>query len=306
VRIEQLEYLAAVTQHGSLRRASERLHISQPALSEAVSKLERELGVQLLDRRRSGARISREGRDLLQHMVAVLEAVDRLRAAAGDHRADVRRVRVGTVNAATTTLLVPAVAQVQREQPEADIELLTLQQAEIDQGLLEGTLDLGLVNLLAGDDPPPDLVGTDLVHGRPVVVMPAEHPLAARTHVDVDELRAQPFVAMRAGYLMHRIAHRVFGAEMPTVCHLTDGAEMGKALVAEGMGVTLLPDYSVVGDPLEKAGVITTRPIAGDTTVVTLVMRHRAAAHAPPPRQVRALQVALLDRARRYAGARAS
>ena len=62
MRIEQLEYLAAVTQHGSLRRASERLHISQPALSEALSKLERELGVTLLDRRRSGARISRRGR----------------------------------------------------------------------------------------------------------------------------------------------------------------------------------------------------------------------------------------------------
>src|SRR6186713_1933819 len=65
VRIEQLEYVAAVTQHGSLRRASEQLHISQPALSEAIAKLERELGVTLLDRRRSGARISREGTELL-------------------------------------------------------------------------------------------------------------------------------------------------------------------------------------------------------------------------------------------------
>lgn len=43
MRIEQLEYIAAVVQHGSLRRASDQLHISQPALSEAVSKLEREL-----------------------------------------------------------------------------------------------------------------------------------------------------------------------------------------------------------------------------------------------------------------------
>ena len=80
MRIEQLEYIAAVTQHGSLRRASERLHLSQPALSEAVSKLERELGVTLLDRRRSGARISRAGPELLPDMVEVLEAVDRLRA----------------------------------------------------------------------------------------------------------------------------------------------------------------------------------------------------------------------------------
>ena len=97
MRIEQLEYIAAVTQHGSLRRASERLHISQPALSEAVSKLERELGVTLLDRRRSGARISRHGRELLQNMVEVLEAVDRLKQAAGDQSTTTRLVRLGTV-----------------------------------------------------------------------------------------------------------------------------------------------------------------------------------------------------------------
>src|SRR4051812_12359219 len=65
VRLEQLEYLAAVTRHGSLRRASEELHVSQPALSESLRNLERELGVTLLDRRRTGARINTQGRELL-------------------------------------------------------------------------------------------------------------------------------------------------------------------------------------------------------------------------------------------------
>jgi len=306
MRIEQLEYIAAVTQHGSLRRASERLHISQPALSEAVSKLERELGVLLLDRRRSGARISLEGRELLQHMVEVLEAVDRLKVAAGDRGAETRRVRVGTVNAATTTLLVPAVHAVQAAHPETNLELLTMQQADIDQGLVEGSLDLGLVNVLGGDDPPVDLVGTDLLHGRPVVVLPVGHPLAEQQLVSVDDLRAERFIAMRAGYLMHRFAHRIFGPTMPTTCHSTDGAEMGKTLVAEGLGLTLLPDYSVVGDPLERAGLITTRPIAGDQTIVTLVLRQRASAGPPAPLQVRELSVALLAQAREYAGSRAS
>ena len=98
MRIEQLEYVAAVTEHGSLRRASEALHISQPALSEAVTKLERELGLTLIDRRRSGSRISRQGLDLLQHMSEVLESVDRLRQAAGDQAVRVRELRIGTVD----------------------------------------------------------------------------------------------------------------------------------------------------------------------------------------------------------------
>ncbi|WP_370248853.1 LysR family transcriptional regulator [Nocardioides sp.] len=298
MRIEQLEYLNAVTQHGSLRRASEHLHLSQPALSEAIGKLERELGVTLLDRRRSGARISREGQELLAHMTAVLDAVDRLRSAAGDRGAETRQVRVGTVHAATTTLLAPAIEHLQARHPGTGVELLTLTQTAIDQGLTEGSLDLGLVNVLGGDDPPVGLVSTDLVHGRPVAVLPAGHPLTAQRSVSADDLRAHRFVGMRPGYLMHRFAHRLFSDQPPRVCHLSDGAEMGKTLVAEGLGVTILPDYSVHGDPLERAGLVTTRPLTGDQTIVTLVLRHRRAVSAPA--QVRTLHRALMSGARDY------
>jgi DNA-binding transcriptional LysR family regulator len=58
--MEQLEYLTAVTRLGSLRRAAEELHLSQPALSETVRNLERELGIDLLERKRSGATMSAE------------------------------------------------------------------------------------------------------------------------------------------------------------------------------------------------------------------------------------------------------
>jgi DNA-binding transcriptional LysR family regulator len=304
MRIEQLEYLAAVTRHGSLRRASERLHLSQPALSESVTKLERELKVILLDRRRTGARISREGRELLPYMEEVLNAVDRLRAAAGDQRPDARVVRLGTAHAATATVLVPALHAFQESRPAARVEVLTLQQAEIDEGLAEGRLDLGLVNVLEGDKAPAGLVGIDLLHGRPVAVLPADHPLASHSQVTPDDLRTERFVMMRSGYLMHRYVHRLFGADLPPACHSTDGAEMGKALVAEGLGLTVLPDYNVIGDPLHRAGLIVTRPIAGDPTSVSLVVRQRTS--LPASLQVRELHAALLARAGEYRAAQAS
>lgn len=282
MRIEQLEHLAAVVQHGSLRRASEQLHLSQPAVSESLSKLERELGVTLLDRRRTGARISRQGRDLLQHMVEVLEAVDRLRTAAGDQGSAARVVRLGTVNAATATVLVPALRAVQETDPDISVEVLTLQQAQIDAGLLEGSLDLGLVNVLDGDDAPVELASTDLVRGRPVVVLRDDNPLAARDSLGVEDLRAEPFVTMRSGYLMHRFVHRLFGSDLPRQQHVTDGAEMGKAMVADGLGLTVLPDFSVRGDPMERSGMLTHRPLHHDRTVVTLVLRQRRETRPAP------------------------
>jgi DNA-binding transcriptional LysR family regulator len=281
MRIEQLEYLLAVNRHGSLRQASEQMHVSQPALREAVSKLERELGVALLDRHRSGARVSQAGRDLLEPAAEILEAVARLRAAAGNQLASRRLLRVGTVNAGTVTLLLPALRAFQAECPSSTVEILNLQQDDIYLRLAEGTLDIGLVNLLEGDDVPPELEPIPLIAGRPVAVLPAGHPLATLPAVSVEELRDHQFVAMRAGYVMHRFAHRLFGSGLPVDWYSADGAEMGKVMVAQGLGIALLPDFSVRGDPLERAGLIVERPIVGDRTAVTMAAVRRRQNRTP-------------------------
>ncbi|WP_110182450.1 LysR family transcriptional regulator [Nocardioides solisilvae] len=275
MRVEQLECLLAVTRHGSLRRASEHLHLSQPALSESVTRLERELGVTLLDRRRSGARVSRDGRELLPHVEAVLDAVVRLREAAGDRSLGSRLLRLGTVSTATSTLLNPVLRRLAAEHPDSRVEVVNGRQDALDEQLLTGSLDLGLVNVLEGDDPPPGLVDAPLLTGPVVVVMPADHPLAERRLVLVEDLRAEPFVAMREGYLMHRLAVRAFEDRWPRACASTDGAELGKAMVADGAGLTFLPRFSVDGDALQRAGAITHRPLAGLDVRVHLVLRTR-------------------------------
>jgi DNA-binding transcriptional LysR family regulator len=295
MRVEQLEYVVAVTRHGSLRRASESVHLSQPALSEAITRLEAELGVVLLDRRRSGARISREGLELLPHLEAVLDAVARLREAAGDRSQGNRVLRVGTVGTATSTLLTPALRELAAGHPDTRVEVVNTRQDPIDAGLLDGSLDLGLVNVLDGDDPPAGLADLPLLAGPTVAVLPHDHPLAAREEVDVDDLRSEPFVAMREGYLMHRLCVRLFGDAWPRVCTSTDGAELGKAMVADGAGLTLLPAFSVQGDPLERAGVIVQRPVTGLETTVSLALRMRRTPRLTP--QVRHLRDALVARA---------
>lgn len=301
MRLEQLEYVVAVTRYGSLRKASEHLHVSQPALSEAVGKLERELGLPLLDRRRTGSRISRAGRELLPHMVDVLESVDRLRTAAGDQGVTGRVLRIGTVNGATSTVLVPAIKALRAHQPETSVEVLPLQQHEIHAGLLDGSLDLGLVNLLDDDAVPTDLTSTVLLHGHPVAVLPPSHALAQHDALDADQLRTERFILMRSGYLMHRVANRLFGSDLPQQAHSTDGADLGKLMVADGLGITLLPDFSVVGDPLHAAGLVTTRPLRGDRTAVRLVLQHR---HHQLSAPVRDLVLCLQTEASR--GARAA
>ncbi|MER6078861.1 LysR family transcriptional regulator [Streptomyces sp. NPDC001833] len=281
MRTEQLEYIAAVTRLGSLRRAADELRLSQPALSETVRNLERELGIDLLERKRTGATMSAAGQELLPHIVEVLEAVDRLRVAAGEQHRISRMVRVGTVNAATVPLLIPVLRDFRATHPVTQVEVVGAQQTEIHRGLTEGGFDLGLVNRLDGDDVPAGFEATELLRGRPVVCVRPDSPLAGRAEVSADDLLTVPLIAMRTGYVMHRYVHRLLANRTPVFSYSTDGAEMGKLMVAEGLGATVLPDFSVVGDPLERGGTIVCRPLAGDATEVVLMLQRRRAESVP-------------------------
>jgi DNA-binding transcriptional LysR family regulator len=275
MRIEQLEYAAAVARFGSFRRAAEELHISQPALSETVRKLEAELGVDILDRQRTGATISEEGRELLPHLLDVIEAAKRLRHAADEQHESSRMVRLGTVSAATSPLLTATIRAFRETHPTTQVEVVLVQQQRLHRSLLEGGLDLGLVNYLDGDEVAEELHTVELLRGYPVVCMPADSPLAAHDTVLPAQLLSEPLVVMRAGYAMHRYLSRLLGDEQPSFSYSADGAEMGKLMVAAGLGVTVLPSYSVIGDPLHERGAVTYRKIEDDDTSVRLVVQRR-------------------------------
>jgi DNA-binding transcriptional LysR family regulator len=106
---------------------------------------------------------------------------------------------------------------------------------------------------------------------------------------------------MRSGYVMHRYLYRLLAGDVPAFSYSTDGAEMGKLMVAEGLGVTVLPDFSVIGDPLETRNVITWRPLADDNTTVQLVIQRLRS--GSPPRAARDLHGMFVQRAQDYRAA---
>jgi DNA-binding transcriptional LysR family regulator len=204
-------------------------------------------------------------------------------------------LRIGTVNAATVQLLMGTLAEFRELHPETHVVVVGAQEAAIDSGLREGSFDLGLITALAGDDMPPEFETTRLARGQAVVCMRTDDPLAALEAVSVHELSLQPLIIMRSGYLMHRYVHRLLDGRSHLMACSTDGAEMGKLMVAEGLGVTVLPDFSVIGDPLERSGIITCRPLADDFSQVELGLRRRRS--ITQPRAVRDLHQLFVDRA---------
>ncbi|MBS1862520.1 MAG: LysR family transcriptional regulator [Actinobacteria bacterium] len=275
MRIEQLEYAAAVARAGSFRRAAESLNLSQPALSTTVRKLEQELGVEILERHASGATISESGRELLPYMLRAIETIDELRRVADGQRRVTRVVSVGTVTVATASLVTPTIRAFREAYPDTEVEIVSTHQAQIHQSLLDGSLDLGLVNYLEDDDLSPEFEHRELLRGRPVVCIHPSSPLASRPAISRAELRGQPLITMRSGYVMRRYLHRLFPGRPPRLSYSTDGADMAKVMVATGLGAAVLPIFSIAGDPLEERGEITYREIEDDDTEVFLVVQRR-------------------------------
>lgn len=295
MRIEQLEYLMAVIRHGSLRRAGEQLHLSQPALSESVRNLERELGVTLLERRRTGTRVSREGRDLLPSILDVIEAVDRLRTAADDRDPPARGVRVATVGSGAPSLLARAVRDVREERRALAVQVTSGALRDVAAALVAGDLDLALVDARPGDPVPSEVAAVELARGRLAVACLPDHAFARQGEVRVRQLQAEAIVTSAALPGVHDSPGPHGDQLAVATLETTDGAGTATSLVAHGAGVAVLPDYCLREDPLVRVGAITHRPVDGDRVAVSLLCLHRRGAL---PAAAAALRERLLDHAR--------
>ena len=238
LRTEQLEYIAAVARLGSFRRAAEELHISQPALSATVRKLERELGVDdpgARTLRRSGQ--SDEGRGCCRTSSAPSTPSTACASAADEQHQISRMVRLGTVNAGTVPLLTAAAARVPPNAPDHPGRSGRRTGGGTSTApCAKAASTSGSSPAWPGDDMPPELETTGCCAAVPSSACGPTARLPIWTAVTVAELLSQPLILMRSGYLMHRYVHRLLEAQAPTVSYSTDGAEMGKLMVAEGLG----------------------------------------------------------------------
>jgi DNA-binding transcriptional LysR family regulator len=149
--LTQLRTLLAVADAGSVRGASERLLVSQPAISGAVASLERELGVELVRREGRGLRFTPAGRAFVSSVRAGLALVEYgVRQAKSIEEPGRGTVLIAAVTTAAERMLLPLLAEFRRHQPHADVVVRVGNRATVWQALREGGADL----VVAGRPPP--------------------------------------------------------------------------------------------------------------------------------------------------------
>lgn len=238
--LAKLEVLVAVVQEKGFARAAERLHRTQPAVSQAIRRLEEELGRAVFDRSTKSATLTDAGAVVYDHALQMLNLARDARQAV-EALADLRRGRV-VIGASEYTVvhLLPIVSAYRARHPEIKIEVKRKLSSQLPAELLRREVELGVLTYR------PLQAGLDTVafatDDLALLVAPA-HRLARRSTVSVRELGGEAFLAhnQRSPYrekVLEAFArlrtHMDIVLELPTL-------ESIKRLTAQGLGVSLMP-----------------------------------------------------------------
>ena len=248
MELHQLRYAVAVAAVRNFTRAADELHIAQPSLSQQIRKLEQELGFPLFERGGARVQLTSEGALFLPHARAVLERLAEAILAAEEIRG-VRRgqVTLGISPIAGAHLLPGLLRRAAERYPGVRVVTREGGLEELLALLDAGTVDLAMVLLPAEDA---RLVCTPLLDEAIVLVLPDRHSLAVAPSVEIARLREEPFVLLTQDYGLRRRVEEECAAAGFAPRVVLESREVGvvQALVAAGLGVTLLPESAVRRD----------------------------------------------------------
>jgi molybdate transport repressor ModE-like protein len=284
IDIQRLHVLRAVARHGSFARAAAELRFTPSAVSQQIAALERAVGQPVVERSTRGVRLTEAGEILAATADAVAAEV-RLaeEALAALATGQVGRLRVATFPTASQRLLPPALAQLVREQPGAEMRVLEAEPGEALQRLRAGEVDVAVVyrfpEMSAGPAGlrDPDLTWTTIVDDPLYVVLPATHRLAGRPVVSLADLADDSWVQgwSDCGEVLDLLA--AAAGFVPKVSCTSSDYQFMQSLVAAGIGLALVPETGLARD-LEGLAVASTygvRPFRR-ISAVTATRRRRS------------------------------
>lgn len=257
VNLRELRYFVAVAEDLNVTRASERLFVSQPALSKQLRVLERQLGFALFERVHSGVALTRQGEALLPTARDLLErwnaGVETARAAA-----PTGTLVIGMQTAVGRGLQHDALRTFRAKLPGWEVSLRLVGWEDPCAGLLDGGSDVAFLWLPA----PPELETRVLAVEPRGVALPEDHPLAAKTEIPFEDLRDEAFIALpaAAGPLRDYWLGRDARDDEPTVAVVANTAEEVFEAVISGMGVVLIAEGNAA---LYKRPGMTYRRVSG-------------------------------------------
>lgn len=242
MELRQLQYFLVVADELHFGRAAELLSMSQPPLTVAVKKLEKELNVLLFDRSTRSVKLTAAGQMFRDGLTPVLADLGRVVSEVSEVNTGIRgKLTIGFVSSASYTVIPEAVRLFRERRPLVELALNPVTTDEQVDLLVEGRLDIGILR------DPMRLPGMNLeqIHTEPLVlVLPEAHPLAALTTVSVDDFARENFILFPYKHMsgFFSVVHSLFdGHGQPKIVEQAIHQETILGLVAAGLGMSILP-----------------------------------------------------------------
>lgn len=280
MEFRQLRSAVTIARRLSFTAAADELAVAQPALSQQIAALERELGVRLFDRTNRRVALTDAGRAFVaraERIVADVEAAaQEMSAYAGGLRG---RVVVGTYQSFAEYTLPKLLGRFHAEHPGIEVALREGMADALLAAMHAGTLDVFVGDISAAELSTQGFRAEPLFEDELVIAVAARHPLASRGNVRIEELCNEAFVIFRPGSTMtHRLNRlaREAGFEPRVAFESTDSLTV-RSLVAEGLGVALYP-RTIGNTPGPNVALLSVAP---QPILRTMSLVTRAEAHGP-------------------------
>jgi DNA-binding transcriptional LysR family regulator len=259
--VRRLRVLREFAARGTIAATADALGYTPPAVSQQLASLEREAGVELLERSGRTRRLTPAGAELVAHTEAVLRELEAAEAALARQSTAVAGVlRAAAFPSAHRALLPPALGRLARDHPDLRAHTRELEPEDSIPLLKLGELDLVIAQEypFAPQTADAALERTPLRQDPIRLAVPAGHPAAAPGTVDLARHAEVPWIAGRQGSFCHTVVLHVCreaGFE-PAIAHYTNDFATAYGLVAIGAGFALVPDLA--GPPPEGVAIVGT------------------------------------------------
>ena len=246
--LRQLEIIRAIAESGSFTAAGHKLHVSQSAISRQILLLEDELKEPVFLRVGRRIRITPAGEALLQLSHRVFQDLRDTIASITDSQESLRG-QVRLLGGMTVCLYVfpPLLAEIKRQHPNVEFKLITGSSERLVAHLRAGTGDLAFLTLPIDQ---PDLVCVPVMQEELMLVTAAKHPLSRKRKILPQDLVRQPFVLFEPESNTRRVIDEFFMTSRiePQIVMETENVEIIKAMVRNGVGISILPFQAVSRD----------------------------------------------------------
>ncbi|ALC89165.1 LysR family transcriptional regulator [Bacillus sp. FJAT-18017] len=247
MELRQIQYFIEVAKREHVTEAAVSLHVAQSAVSRQIVNLEAELGVDLFIREGRNVKLTPIGQTFLEHMEEAMKVIDNARREVQEYLDPERGViRIGFPSSLAAYTLPTVISEFREQHPYVKFELKQNSYTELINAVVKGDLDMALVGPLPRHE---KKVKSHILFTESIVaLLPASHPLAGQRSITLNQLRDDSFILFPQGYVLRQIvetACKQLGFQ-PKVSFEGDDIDAIKGLVSAGLGVTLIPEITLI------------------------------------------------------------